>query len=165
MYPGGFWGPRVWDWAHVLEPEHSAEVWVSGAQTLWPRAGSTEKEPGLPMTVAPLPQPAVARGEPGPGMQSLQRKERGFWGGQSPARLGLTQGTECHHPRATASSRLGHESLGADLAQPQNPAQRRGWCQNCLSWLGGPGTSFPGRMPCTRGVTHSPDNRSHPLPP
>ena len=115
-----------------------------------------------------LPQPAVARGEPGPEMQSLRRKECGFWCGQSPARLGTEpshRGRSVTTPGVTASPRLGRESRGADLAQPQNPAQRQGWCQNRLSWLGGPGTSFPGWRPCTHGVTHSPDNRSHPLPP
>ena len=44
------------------------------------------------MTVAPPPQPAGARGEPEPGMQSLQQKESGFCCGQSPARAGADTG-------------------------------------------------------------------------
>lgn len=101
MHPGGFWGPRVWDWAHVLGPEHSAELWVSGAQTPWPRAGSTEKEPGFPVTGVPAPACSCQRRA---GARDAVTAAKGMWilVWAEPCQAGdgaFTQGTERHHPR------------------------------------------------------------------
>ena len=48
MHQGGFWGPRVWDWAPILGPEHSAELWVSGPRSRGSGQGALRGNQGPP---------------------------------------------------------------------------------------------------------------------